>query len=139
MKNNFQQYEISNFSKKGFASKHNLAYWSDKSYLGFGPAAAGYFGKNKKKYRYQNLTNLQNWQTNDFAETNHEIDFILTGLRKTEGISLTEFKQKFKITFLDKYANILKKHRNYFTIENGYIKFQPSAYFISNEILMEFV
>ena len=139
IKGNFHQYEISNFSKNGFASKHNLAYWQDKHYLGVGPTAAGYFGKNKKKYRYQNLTNLQNWQTNDFNETNHEVDFILTGLRKTEGINLTEFKQKFEITFIDKYVNILKKHHRYFTIENNYIKFQPRAYFISNEILMEFI
>ena len=38
----YEQYEISNFAKKGFASKHNICYWSDKFYLGFGPSASGY-------------------------------------------------------------------------------------------------
>jgi len=53
----FEQYEISNFAKKGFESKHNLCYWSDKYYLGLGPSAAGYF----QNFRYTNPADLEEY------------------------------------------------------------------------------
>lgn len=61
-KNDYIQYEVSNFSKKGFESKHNLAYWNHKSYLGIGSGATGSFylesNTSHKNYQGKNLTKV---------------------------------------------------------------------------------
>lgn len=103
--NGFYQYEISNFSKKGMESKHNLNCWSQKEYLGIGISAHSYI--NNK--RYSNLIDIQkyikNIQLGNIKENYliHEIqsledaqrEFMMLGLRKLEGVSITDFKQKY--------------------------------------------
>ena len=144
----YVQYEISNFAKPEFESKHNLCYWDDKSYLGLGPAAAGYLNN----ARYTNpsdfdkyfqliqskhiLKNLEKLNTED-----HEKEFIFLSLRKTEGMNLKEFKLKFKMDFLKKYQKSVVKfqQQNLLEIENDFIRLTPDAYFVSNEIFAEFM
>lgn len=105
--NGFNHYEISNFAKKGFESKHNLDCWNQEEYLGFGLAAHSYID-NK---RLSNINNLQeyikNIENNEFnknvilhEEQNRESkakEFMLIGLRKIHGISISEFERRFRI------------------------------------------
>jgi oxygen-independent coproporphyrinogen-3 oxidase len=140
----YEQYEISNFAKKGFESKHNSCYWNDKFYLGLGPAAAGYIDL----FRYTNPVSiknhlqtglLKNWKK--ISEEDHEKEFIFLTLRKTKGMSLMLFKEKFGADFTEKYSKVLRK---FFTeklleIDDNHIRLTPEAYFISNEIFSEFV
>ena len=103
--NGYNQYEISNFAKKGKESKHNLNCWSQEEYIGFGLAAHSYFtGK-----RYSNIDNLKKYIeniNNNQIEKNievHEVqtleeqkkEYMLLGLRKIEGVSISKFKEKF--------------------------------------------
>ena len=103
--NGYIQYEISNFSKKGKESKHNLNCWNQKEYIGIGLAAHSYF----KGKRYSNTENLEKYITNiknNKIEENitvHEIqtideakkEYMMLGLRKIEGISIRDFKEKY--------------------------------------------
>ena len=104
-KNGYIQYEISNFCKKDYKSKHNYNCWKQKEYIGVGIAAHSYI--NQK--RFSNITNLQNYIKNckdEKFEDNrilHEIqtieemkkEYMLLGLRTINGISIQKFKQKF--------------------------------------------
>ncbi len=140
----YDQYEISNFAKKGFESKHNLCYWNDKFYLGLGPAAAGYidlfrYTNSASIKRYFQMDFFQNWKK--ISDEDHEKEFIFLALRKTKGMNLKFFKEKFSDDFTKKYSIILKK---FFTaklleINDDNIRLTPEAYFVSNEIFSEFV
>ncbi len=99
--NGYKHYEISNFAKKGFESKHNMNCWKQKQYIGFGLSAHSYI----KGYRYSNTCNLQEYLNNNSTDVKiiHEkqnIDdmkkeYMLLGLRKIDGIKISEFKEKF--------------------------------------------
>lgn len=104
-KNGYNHYEISNFAKEGYKSKHNMNCWSQKEYLGFGVAAHSYV--NRK--RYCNTNNIEEYISNikrgkiennrTVCEIQNKIDeqkeFMLLGLRKIEGLNIQEFKNKF--------------------------------------------
>lgn len=103
--NGFIQYEISNYSKIGFKSKHNTDCWNQKEYIGFGLAAHSYIGME----RFSNTTDIEEYIKNienDHIEKNYTInekqdkisqmkEYMMLGLRKIKGISITEFEQKF--------------------------------------------
>ena len=103
--NGYKHYEISNFSKPGYKSKHNLACWNQEEYIGFGLAAHSYID-NK---RYSNTEDLQQYIVGaDLGpvcpqKTIHEIqsredqmkEYMLLNLRKIEGVKISEFKNKF--------------------------------------------
>lgn len=142
----FQHYELSNFASLGLVSKHNMAYWNDKFYLGFGPAAAGYFQKEKIYYRYENKANVDSYIKKDFQEQREilktrmrEKEFIFLNLRKIEGLSLKEYEKKFKTDFKQKYSKEIKKMEDFLVIEEDKIKFDKKGYFISDEIFSEFM
>lgn len=102
-KNGYSHYEISNFAKMGYESKHNLNCWEQKEYLGIGAAAHSYY--NKK--RYSNTDNIEEYIKNinegKSIKTIHEVqtvedeqkEYMLLGLRKIEGVSISKFKEKF--------------------------------------------
>lgn len=101
-KNGYVHYEISNFAKSGFESKHNLNCWNQKEYLGFGVSAHSYFDKK----RFSNTTSLEKYIENriDNIEINEiqtsEIEkkeYMMLGFRKLNGISISEFERKFGI------------------------------------------
>lgn len=103
--NGYNHYEISNFAKKGYESKHNLNCWGQKEYLGFGVAAHSYI--NKKRYCNTNsieeyIKNIKNddiLNNRTICEIQNKLEeqkeYMLLGLRKIEGIDIQEFKNKF--------------------------------------------
>lgn len=103
----YNHYEISNFAKKGFESKHNMNCWNQEEYLGFGLASHSYF-ENKRFSNIENLDEyIKNIEENNFDKNIivHEIqseeakkkEYMLLGLRKIEGVSISKFEQKFRI------------------------------------------
>ena len=88
----FPQYEISNFSRLGFESRHNLKYWLCEEYLGFGPSAHSYFGG----VRYRNADTLDGYSSSDFGRAVTEPspdraeEYVMLGLRLNRGISLVK-------------------------------------------------
>ena len=115
----YNHYEISNFSKKGYESKHNLDCWEQKEYVGFGLAAHSYINR----IRYSNTDNLEkyikNCEESRFNENkiirekqNHftqEQEYMLLGLRKIDGVSIQNFKNKFGENPIFVFRNELNK------------------------------
>ncbi len=104
----YEHYEISNFAKKGYRSKHNENCWKQQEYIGFGLAAHSYYnGK-----RYSNIYNLQSYMQNcernlffknvvveEENRTKESIakEYMMLMLRRLEGVSITEFQHKFEL------------------------------------------
>lgn len=94
----YKHYEISNFAKEGYSSKHNINCWEQKEYMGFGLSAHSYMNK----IRYSNTDCLEKYINNNTYIINEEQDkedeekeYMLLGLRKIDGIIISEFKNKF--------------------------------------------
>ena len=102
-KNKYKHYEISNFSKNGFKSKHNMNCWNQNEYLGFGLAAHSYINN----IRYSNTSDLEEY-LNDSIDNGYEIEekqkiedkikeYMILKLRTIEGVIISDFEQKFGI------------------------------------------
>ena len=137
--NGFKHYEISNFAKEGYESKHNMDCWSQKEYIGFGVAAYSYIDN----VRFGNIDNIEkfieNCLNNKFEENkiieeiednilNKEKEYMLIGLRKIDGISIQEFKNKFGENPIFVFKNELNK-----LVEEKLIKIDYDKIFLSNK------
>lgn len=132
----YQHYEISNFAKKGYLSKHNLTYWLNNEYYGFGLGASGYLNK----ARTDNTKNLNAYLSGHYRAqvhhlTNREImsyDMIL-GLRLIDGICKARFMERHGVEIADVYDTSD-------LIDTGdYLKIPLEKIYISNEILTKFL
>ena len=140
----FKRYEISNFAKPGFESKHNINYWNNREYYGFGAAAHGY----ECGVRYSNTNDIEEYIKYPFKrETEHLVtpkekfeEEIFLGFRREKGINTSDIKKKYYIDFDDKYKSVLEKYvPKYITqTQDGY-KFTLEGVLLSNNILAEFI
>ena len=145
----FERYEISNFAKKNFESRHNTGYWTGKKYFGFGAGAHSF----TKNFRTSNEKNISTYIKKIRAgEKVSEIEEILTeksameefcflGLRMTAGISVKKFFETFGKNIFEIYGEVLKK---YFALEllrfdGDKIFFTPRGFKVSNIILSDFL
>lgn len=142
-KNQFIQYEISNFGKEGFFSKNNTAYWLGKSYLGIGPSAHSYSGtqrswnvRNNAKYGKAIHQNKLPIERETLTKTDQYNEYIMTGLRTIWGVSI----EKIKNDFGEKYvAYLAHQSKNYLDqglliFENKVLKTTPKGLFLSDGI-----
>lgn len=140
----FIHYEVSNFAKPNYESKHNLLYWRNQEYVGLGISASGY--ENHVRYTRENsLTRYLKHQENTSLEIINKDDeeeyYIILKLRLAEGINLKEFKRLFNADFLIKYKDQIEKLNkyNYLQINNETISVKEDYFFILNVILLEFI
>ena len=113
----FSRYEISNYAKSGFESKHNLKYWNQNEYLGFGAAASSFVNS----IRYTNICDIDKYIENINTGVSNKQDieemdklglikeYIILKLRLKQGINLTEFKTKFKQDIYELYKDTIDK------------------------------
>ena len=141
--NGFERYEISNFSKTGFCSRHNLNYWNNEEYYGFGVAAHGYVDN----IRYSNFCTIEKYMENP---SNHEFGHFVTsqekleeeiflGFRKASGIDVNKINEKYAINFEEKYKKVLDKYEDYIIKTPIGYTFNLKGVLISNVILSEFI
>ena len=98
--NNFEHYEISNFAKPGFRSKHNSSYWQGKPYLGLGPSAHSYNGISRQWNIANNVLyiesinkNIVPFEIEQLTSTQKINEYIMTGLRTIEGVDLNHLEK----------------------------------------------
>ena len=110
----FEHYEISNFSKPGFESRHNLMYWDNSEYYGIGAGASGYVDgvryKNHGPIRhYLQAVEAGNARVQEEVLTLNEKmeEEMFLGLRKKSGVSKKRFEEKFGLSFEDQYGAIV--------------------------------
>ena len=138
-KNDYIHYEISNYAKNGYQSKHNLVYWNNEEYYGFGLSSTSYINNE----RITNTKNLRKYLNGEYLDTSVYEDKdirmeneIMLGLRKLDGIDLDRFKEKFNVSLEDIY-NIDNLVRNGYLIrDNNCIKIDEKYMYISNEIIV---
>lgn len=143
--NDFEHYEVSNFSKYGYNSKHNLNYWNNDEYYGFGVAAHGYLNG----VRYGNVETIEEYLQNPL---NHKESKILTeqekleeeiflGFREMKGIDVQDINFKYQIDFDEKYKDILKKYLKLKLIEktDTNYKLTLQGILVSNVVLADFL
>lgn len=137
----YNHYEISNFAKENYESKHNLTYWNNEHYYGFGLGASGYIDN----IRYTNTKNINKYIKENYIQeqeildknTTIENEFIL-GLRKIKGINIDEFNKKYDNIFKYKVVNKLLEEKKLIKEKNN-IYINPEYIYISNTILLEFI
>ena len=140
--NKYVQYELSNFSKKGYESRHNLTYWNNENYYGFGLGASGYVDN----IRYENTRNLNEYLKGNFILNKHTLtikekieDEFIVGLRKTKGINKDKFYKKYQKNIKEiKIVNKLLKEKLLLEDETN-IFINPKYLYTSNEILLNFI
>lgn len=118
-KNDFVHYEISNFGKEGFFSKHNSNYWVGKNYVGIGPSAHSFDGKsrawnvsnNTKYIQALNQKNIPN-EVEILTEKDQINELTMIGLRTIFGIDFNDFKTKFSSVLIDEWLKQAKPFLN---------------------------
>ncbi len=147
----YKHYEISNFAKPGFESKHNTDCWKQKEYIGIGAAACS-FMDNK---RYSNIESLEQYIKNIengnpnrnlmLNETLNEEDkmneFMMLGLRKIDGVNIGDFKKIFGVNPIMKYCKTLDKltHEDLIQVDENSIKLSKKGIDLANLVWEEFV
>lgn len=98
----FEHYEISNFCKRGYESRHNLKYWHDEEYIGFGASAHSFVG-GKRFYVPRNIKSFYNDETVQDGNGGDEEEYIMLALRLREGIVYRKFEEILGFEFPCKY------------------------------------
>lgn len=140
--NGYNHYEVSNYSKEGFESKHNLTYWNNENYYGFGLGASGYI----KNIRYTNTKNLLEYIEGNYKYIEDELseneqmqEEMFLGLRKMKGVSKEKFYQKYGKNIEDVFdiKNLIESSK--LIEKDGYIYINSDYIYVSNDILINFV
>jgi putative oxygen-independent coproporphyrinogen III oxidase len=148
-KHGYPQYEISNFAKKGYESHHNLTYWNNEPYYGFGAGAHSYVNG----VRRSNYGPLKKYMgpiekgllplMEEHAVTKKEMweEEMFLGLRKTKGVSIDHFSQKFGesplVLFKDEISQLVEK--KLLNVSDGYISLTYRGRFLGNEVFQAFL
>lgn len=139
-KNKFKHYEVSNFCLEGYESKHNLKYWNNQEYYGFGLGASGY----RAGFRYENTRNIHEYIKDVFRDqenllTKKDImdNEIMVGLRKIEGVDVNEFFSKYEKNIQDVYPIEELLANNLLKYANHHVYIPEDKLYVMNEILLK--
>lgn len=136
----YEHYEVSNFAKKGKKSKHNLKYWNNEEYYGFGLGAAGY----TNGIRYENTRSLTEYingkrrKKEEILSTEDKMyNELMLGFRKMEGINLKDFFIKYGVNMQEVFDlhEVLKNEE--LIVDGEYIYVNPEYIYVMNEILVK--
>lgn len=148
-KHGFKQYEISNYAIPGYESKHNLTYWNNDYYYGFGAGAHGYINNVRtsnvgpiKKYIEQIVKTGEAFLSqNEVSKEEKMEEEMFLGLRKTEGVSKQNFFEKFNIRLDDVYIKQLDTlmQQNLIINDKQAVKLTHKGKLLGNEVFQEFI
>ena len=138
----YNKYEISNFSREGKESRHNLKYWQRDDYLGFGPGAHSFFDGVRVAHSRDIEAYIRGESILEkhekIGEKDAEEEFIFLGMRLEKGIDTEEYKTVFKTDFYKKYGKRVRKYApEYIDIGEKYCRFTDKGMFVSNYILAD--
>ncbi len=138
----YNHIEISNFAKEGYRPLHNLVYWNNEEYYGFGAGASGYIND----IRYTNTRNVFKYIKNDYKYLEDNLTIsdkieneLILGLRKIEGISIKEFKDKYNIDIREVYDIDTLIDKGYLINEDDRLYIPEDKLYVSNSILLNFI
>jgi oxygen-independent coproporphyrinogen III oxidase len=134
--NGYEQYEISNFSKKGYRSRHNSSYWKSLPYFGFGPSAHSFDGINIRRWNVSNNSlyiqslekNIIPYEEEILTDEDCVNEYVMTSLRTVEGINLEIVEEKFGLKNRERILLGAEKY-----IQQGKIVRQNSSLILTKE------
>lgn len=141
-KSGFNHYEVSNFSLPGYESRHNLNYWNNNEYYGFGLGASGY----KDAFRYTNTKNLHEYIDGAYKKESLLMSYkdqmdneIMLGLRKLEGINVDDFYNRYGENIQDIYPVKELIASGDLIYRKGYLYIPQNKIYVMNEILIKLI
>lgn len=150
-KHKYIHYEISNFARPGFESKHNSDCWNQNEYIGIGAAASSFMNN----ARYENISDLEeyisniendkpskNIQLQELLNDESKIDeYMMLSLRKISGVNISEFKRKFNQNPIIRYNKILEKliKEELIEIDGNNIRLSSKGIDLANLVWEEFI
>ncbi|HEL1100048.1 TPA: oxygen-independent coproporphyrinogen III oxidase [Streptococcus equi subsp. zooepidemicus] len=146
--NGFEHYEISNFTKPGFESRHNLMYWNNDEYFGCGAGASGYLDG----IRYRNRIPIQHYlkavadgnaRLSEEVLTKEEMmeEELFLGLRKKSGVSVSRFQEKFGLSFESRYGPVVRELQNQGLLveDKDFIRMTKKGLFLGDSVAEKFI
>lgn len=147
-KNGFEHYEISNFTKPGFESRHNLMYWDNAEYYGVGAGASGYIAG----VRYRNQGPIQHYlkavsegnaRLSEEVLTKEEMmeEELFLGLRKKSGVSIAKFEERFGISFEERYGQVVAElcQQGLLVPDDEMIRMTKKGLFLGDTVAEKFI
>ncbi|MGG0716427.1 radical SAM family heme chaperone HemW [Robertmurraya massiliosenegalensis] len=148
-KHGYRQYEISNFAIPGYESRHNLTYWNNDEYYGFGAGAHSYvngmrrsnYGPLKKYMEPLEQGQFPTLEENKPTKAEQMEEEMFLGLRKNKGVSIPRFIERYRASPLDLFANEMASltEKNLIIEENDYIRLTKKGRFLGNEVFQSFL
>lgn len=144
-----RQYEISNYAREGYRCRHNLGYWTGREYLGLGLGASSLW----RDTRFRNTDSMEEYlkdsgnlpkirrEEEKLSVSDRQSEYMILGLRLTEGISLAGFRETFGTDVRKVWPGVLEKYEGYGLLEEaaGRLKFTGEGISLSNVVLAEFL
>lgn len=145
----YRQYEISNYAREGYCCRHNLGYWTGREYLGLGLGASSLWEDN----RFRNTDSMEEYlKSGGNPETirrdrekltlkDRQSEYLILGLRLTEGISLEKFREAFGKDVREIWPGVVEKYEGYGLLEEpeGRLRFTRKGISLSNVVLTDFL
>ncbi|MEB1807540.1 MAG: radical SAM family heme chaperone HemW [Bacillaceae bacterium] len=148
-KHGYHQYEISNFAKSGYESKHNIIYWNNEEYFGIGAGAHGYING----VRYANIGPVQKYiqsiaekrqarfEANELSEKERMEEEMFMGLRMLDGVSKQKFYERYGIQLTDLYEKQIEQlaASQLIQVTPDQVKLTRKGVFLANEVFEQFL
>ncbi|GAB6180054.1 radical SAM family heme chaperone HemW [Desulfotomaculum defluvii] len=145
----YEHYEISNFARPGYCCQHNLLYWHNKEYLGFGPGAHSHYDHS----RWSNIENIDNYvsllktgqhpvaEKTSLTVKEQMEETVFLGLRMLKGLKMIDFEKRFGLSIYKIYAREIAHLEQLGLVksEDGYLKLTEKGLPIANQVFAEFV
>ncbi|WP_213496805.1 radical SAM family heme chaperone HemW [Lactococcus formosensis] len=141
----YSHYEVSNFGKVGYESKHNMTYWDNAEYYGVGAGASGYLDG----IRYKNHGPVHHYLREENKRVNEEVltrkqmieEEMFLGLRKKNGVSIERFQKKFGQTLEEVYGAVIAKLKIQKMLfeADGRIRMTEKGFELGNEVFEQFL
>lgn len=145
---NFLHYEVSNFAKEGFESRHNTAYWNGIPYIGVGPSAHSFDGKNRRRWNISNnalylkkiASNEPFFEEEVLSNSERYNETIMTGFRTAKGIDLNEISTKFEVNIKKEFSEEIEKyiHNKWMLLAGNYLRLTEEGFFRGDSISSDF-
>lgn len=149
----YEQYEIANFARPGFRSRHNAGYWERRPYLGFGAGAHSYLRASGHGRRFSNADQVEDYlrmvlrdtlptvESRTLSRDEAMAEYFFLGLRMTEGVSLERFREEFSVSFRDAFGPVCADLFAVGLLEvwDGFLRLTPKGRILSNQVFVRFL
>lgn len=148
-KSGYEHYELSNFSKPGYSSRHNTCYWTGVPYIGFGAGAHSYNGRLTRRWNVLSLDKYMKgvisggcyYETEQLSDKDVYNEYIMTRLRTRNGINLEELDCLYGENEVNTlFKETMERHLSLgnLTVESGHLRLTRKGLFISDSVMSDF-